>query len=147
MAPTVHSGPWHIGVIEEWLESTVIPLRLATTGGHGPIVQSLWFTYDDGALWCATQTDSMVTRRVRREPRVGWEISPDDPPYRGVRGRGTVSVVDDADQAGDVLRRLIGRYGQQGTELEGWLMSRVATEVALRIDDLMVTSWDYSPRM
>ncbi len=144
---TVHSGPWDRQAIERWLEATVIPLRLATTGGHGPIVQSLWFLYDDDALWCATQAESMVTGRVRREPRVGWEVSPDQPPYRGARGRGTVTVVDDADLAGDVLRRLISRYGQGGTDLEHWLLSRVSTEVALRIDDLVITSWDYSPRM
>ena len=144
---TVHSGPWDSGAIEGWLQKTVIPLRLATTGGSGPIVQSLWFLYDDGALWCATQSDSMVAGRVRREPRVGWEVSPDEPPYRGARGRGTLTVVEDPDLAGDVLRRLIARYGQQGTDLERWLLSRVATEVALRIDDLAVTSWDFSPRM
>lgn len=147
MAISVHSGPWDSRAIEGWLDETVIPLRLATTGGHGPIVQSLWFAYDDGALWCATQTDSVVTGRVRQEPRVGWEVSPDEPPYRGARGRGTATVVEDPDLAGDVLRRLIARYGQSGTDLERWLLSRVSTEVALRIDDLVVTSWDFSPRM
>lgn len=147
MTISVTSGPWAEDRVRQWLRDTAIPIRLATTGGPGPIVQSLWFVYDDGAMWCATQTDSMVARRVRREPHVGWEVSPDDPPYRGVRGRGRVSVIDDAGQASDVLRRLIARYGQQGTELEGWLLRRAETEVALRIDDLTGTSWDYSPRM
>ena len=147
MAIAVQSGPWSVASIEQWLQDTVIPLRLASAGGQGPIVQSLWFLYEEGALWCATQADSMVTTRVRREPKVGWEVSPDLPPYRGARGRGTVSVVDDPELAGDVLRQLIVRYGQGGTELESWLLSRVSTEVALRIDDLVVTSWDYSPRM
>lgn len=147
MAISVHSGPWSAESVERWLADTVIPLRLATSGSDGPIVQSLWFLYDDGALWCATQADSTVTKRARREPRVGWEVSPDLPPYKGVRGRGSVSVVNDADFAEDVLRSLIVRYGQGGTELESWLLSRVSTEVALRIDDLVVTSWDFSPRM
>lgn len=147
MTISVISGPWAEVTVRQWLHDNVIPIRLATVGGRGPIVQSLWFGLEDDTLWCATQTDSMVAQRVRREPVIGWEVSPDEPPYRGVRGRGRVDVVEDPDEAGDVLRRLIARYGQQGTELEGWLLSRVATEVALRIDDLTVTSWDYSPRM
>ncbi len=147
MTITVLSGPWDVDRVTDWLDETTIPVRLATTGDSGPIVQSLWFLQDDGALWCATQADSLVTQRVRRDRRVGWEVSADDPPYRGVRGRGTVTVVEDPEAAGAVLQRLIARYGQTGTELEAWLIRRISTEVALRIDDLVVTSWDYSPRM
>jgi nitroimidazol reductase NimA-like FMN-containing flavoprotein (pyridoxamine 5'-phosphate oxidase superfamily) len=144
---TVTSGPWDRAAVEDWLDATVIPLRIATTSSHGPIVQSLWFQYDDGALWCATQSDSLVAQRTRREPVVGWEVSRDQPPYRGVRGRGTVEVVEDAVAATSTLQSLIKRYGQGGTDLESWLMRRADTEVALRISDLTVTSWDYSPRM
>lgn len=147
MTISVHSGPWDLARVTDWLDETTIPVRLATSGGSGPIVQSLWFLHDAGALWCATQADSLVAQRVRRDARVGWEVSADDPPYRGVRGRGTVTVVEDPEAAGAVLRRLIARYGQTGTELEAWLIRRISTEVALRIDDLVVTSWDYSPRM
>lgn len=147
MAITVTSGPWDAETIRTWLSSTVIPVRLATSGARGPIVQSLWFDFEDDALWCATQSDALVAQRTRRDSVVGWEISPDQPPYRGARGRGVVEVVDDVARAQDVLRRLITRYGQGGTELEEWLMRRASTEVALRIANLEVTSWDYSPRM
>ncbi|MCZ7528760.1 MAG: hypothetical protein M5U14_21735 [Acidimicrobiia bacterium] len=48
----VRSGPWDPATIEELLRSTPIPVRLATTGASWPLVQSLWFLYDGGALWC-----------------------------------------------------------------------------------------------
>jgi hypothetical protein len=82
-----------------------------------------------------------------KHPVIGWEISPDQPPYKGVRGRGTIEVIKDPVQAGEVLRSLITRYGQSGTDLEKWLLSRVETEIAFRITELEVVSWDYSPRM
>lgn len=147
MAISVVSGPWSEDVIGRWLRDTAIPLRLATTGSSGPIVQSLWFLLDGDALWCATQAASTVATRLRRDPRVGWEVSPDAPPYRGVRGRGTVDIVEDSREVESVLRRLIDRYGQSGSDLEGWLLSRIDSEIALRIGDLTVTSWDYSRRM
>lgn len=147
MAITVTSGPWDSPTIKEWLRESVIPIRVASSGKRGPLVQSLWFMYDSGSLWCATQGGSTIAKRVKKNPAIGWEVSPDLPPYRGVRGRGTVKIVDDSSKAGEVLRSLIIKYGQSGTELEDWLMSRVSTEIALQIENLEVVSWDYSPRM
>lgn len=147
MSITIKSGPWDVSTITRWLEDTVIPIRLATSGKRGPLVQSLWFQYEKSAIWCATQRDSAVAKRVMKHPVIGWEISPDQPPYKGVRGRGTIEVIKDPVQAGEVLRGLITRYGQSGTDLERWLLSRVETEIAFRITDLEVVSWDYSPRM
>lgn len=147
MTFTVRSGPWSPTQVEAWLHATVIPVRLASAGKRGPLVQSLWFTYDAGALWCATQSASVLATRIARDGRVGWEVSGDDPPYRGVRGTGSASLVDDPATVESVLRRLVGRYGQEGTPLAEWLLGRLASEVAVRIDDLRVTSWDYSPRM
>lgn len=147
MPITMKSGPWSHGQIQSWLDATVIPLRLATAGREGPIVTSLWFVHEAGSLWCATQGSSTVAQRVRRDARVGWEVSPDTPPYRGVRGRGRAQIVDDEMRAREVLAQVIARYGQQGTQLEAWLLSRASSEVALQIPVTDVTSWDYAPRM
>lgn len=147
MAITVTSGPWDSSTIKEWLRESVIPIRVATSGKRGPLVQSLWFMYDSGSLWCATQAGSTIAKRVKKNPVIGWEVSPDVPPYRGARGRGTIKIIDDSSRAGEILRALIVKYGQSGTELEEWLMRRVSTEIALQIEDLEVVSWDYSPRM
>jgi nitroimidazol reductase NimA-like FMN-containing flavoprotein (pyridoxamine 5'-phosphate oxidase superfamily) len=147
MGIVIKSGPWDELAVTGWLTETVVPIRLATSGKRGPLVQSLWFAFTEGALWCATQKDSAVAKRALKHPVVGWEVSPDQPPYKGVRGRGTLEVIKDPLQAGEVLRGLIARYGQSGTDLEKWLLSRVDTEVAFRITDLEVVSWDYSPRM
>lgn len=147
MSFTVRSGPWSPTQIEAWLTEATIPLRLATSGRRGPLVQSVWFSYAGESLWCATQSDSVLARRVARDASVGWEVAPDQPPYRGTRGTGRASLVEERDEVAHVLEGLIARYGQAGTELADWLLSRVADEVAIRIDDLRITSWDYSSRM
>ncbi len=54
----------------------------------------------------------------------------------------------DAGLAAGLLERLIGRYlDDSESPLASWLQSRVADEVAIRIDALVVSSWDYSSRM
>lgn len=143
MSVTVRSGPWALSRIEEHLRTSVIPIRLATSGRHFPLVQSLWFHYDE-ALWCCTQADSVLATRLRRNPTCGFEISADAPPYRGVRGHGRATLLPD--RARDILPILVDRYLGPGP-LADWLMSRLDTEVAVRIDGLVMTSWDYSGRM
>jgi nitroimidazol reductase NimA-like FMN-containing flavoprotein (pyridoxamine 5'-phosphate oxidase superfamily) len=142
---TIRSGPWSRQQILAYLDEAAIPIRLASSGGY-PMVQSLWFLADDEALWCATRSSSVLASRLRANDRCGFEISADAPPYRGVRGRGHASLVPEL--AAHVLPRLIDRYlGAAPSPLAAWLMSRIDDEVAIRIDRLTVTSWDYSARM
>ena len=143
---SIRSGSWDASQISQHLAESVIPIRLATSGTSAPIVQSLWFLFTDDALWCCTQHDSVLAQRLRRNNRCGFEVSSDLPPYRGVRGTGKAHLL--AHEAGDLLPRLLDRYQiSQESSLAIWLLSRIENEVAIRIDELAVTSWDYSPRM
>jgi len=140
------SGPWDFSRTEEFLSHEVIPVRLATIGRTGAIVQSMWFDYADGFIWCSTQADSVIVRRLRHDPRVGFEIAPDQPPYHGVRGRALADIVHIG--AAEVLDRLIEKYlDDPGSNLARWLRSRRTTEVALRLNPLTMHTFDYSARM
>lgn len=142
----IASGPWDEAGIAEFLERTVIPIRLATNGSSGPLVQSLWFAPQGLELWCCTQKTSLLTKRLERDDRIGFEVAADTPPYRGVRGTGVAHLVD-ADVE-STLRTLIERYqGTKQTELSDWLLSRVESEVAVRIEPRTISSWDFSHRM
>jgi nitroimidazol reductase NimA-like FMN-containing flavoprotein (pyridoxamine 5'-phosphate oxidase superfamily) len=143
----VRSGPWTESEIEAFLVDTVIPVRVASNGRDGvPMVQSMWFRYEDGGLWCATQSDAVLAQRLGADPHVGFEVAGDAMPYHGVRGTGRAEVL--AAPAAAVLRSLIDRYhGDADSPFARWLMARVDTEVAIRITDLAVVSWDYRDRM
>jgi len=144
--PTVRSGPWSPDAIADYLAGIAIPIRLATVGKHFPLVQSLWFLYENDELLCCTQHDSVLASRLKRDHHVGFEISADTPPYRGVRGKGRARI--EHGTAAEVLPRLVAKYlGSEPTDFSTWLLSRLDSEVVVRISDLSVTSWDYSSRM
>lgn len=141
----VRSGPWSADQIDAHLRSATIPIRLASCGIY-PLVQSLWFTFDGTALWCATPHDSVLSKRLSRANGVGFEVAADAPPYLGVRGTGHAQLLPL--DAATVLPQLIDKYlNDQTSPLAKWLLSRLDEEVAIRIDCLTVTSWDYSSRM
>lgn len=140
------TGPWDSDQIATFLHETTIPIRVSSMGTNGPIVQSLWFVYDDDALWCATQATSVLAKRLAADDRIGFEVAADAPPYRGVRGTGHASIHPEL--AEKVLRQLIARYqGDDESELSRWLLSRLDREVAIRIDALNLATWDFSGRM
>jgi hypothetical protein len=141
----LRSGPWSEDEVRNFLAATVIPVRLASVGTF-PLVQSLWFLPDGLDLWCATQADSVLARRLRADGRCGFEVSADEPPYRGVRGTGHATLIPEA--ASGTLTRLIARYAvPEDSPLARWLLSRTDTEVAVHVRPATLSSWDYSPRM
>jgi len=140
------TGPWDFPEISTFLAQTVIPIRVASSGSRGPIVQSLWFDFHDGALWCATQASSLLVKRLTTNNEIGFEVSGDNAPYRGVRGTGVATIHPEL--AGEVLNRLIRKYqGDAETDLSRWLLSRLDKEVAIKITALTLATWDFSGRM
>ena len=100
------SGPWNLEEIGEYLEGCTFPLRLSCVGEDGfPRVVSVWFSYDAGALRCVSHQSSQLVRLLERDNRVGFEVAPNEPPYCGVRGQGTVELARDSD--GAMLTRLL----------------------------------------
>jgi nitroimidazol reductase NimA-like FMN-containing flavoprotein (pyridoxamine 5'-phosphate oxidase superfamily) len=140
------TGPWSRGDIAAFFENAIIPIRVASNGADGPLVQSLWFHFDGQALWCATQSTARLAKRISRDNRVGFEVAGDEPPYRGVRGTGIAELLPE--RAGAILPHLIDRYqGDTPTPLSNWLLSRLDSELAIRIEPLTLHSWDYRERM
>lgn len=142
----VVSGPWSAAEVARFLRLSAIPIRLATQGRKHPLVQSVWFHFDGEAIWCCTQADSVLARRLQRNSQCGFEVAADTPPYRGVRGHGVAEFHPEL--AEEKLNTLIDRYlDEANSELSEWLRSRVANEAAIAIRQLRVSSWDYRPRM
>jgi nitroimidazol reductase NimA-like FMN-containing flavoprotein (pyridoxamine 5'-phosphate oxidase superfamily) len=135
--------PW----VAEYLAVARIPVRLACVNRRGwPSLVSLWFLPEDGRLWCATPASAQVVRWLEAEPRCGFEVSGNEMPYRGVRGRGRARL--DAARGKPMLRRLVQRYlGSEDTSFARWLLSREEPEVAIAIEIEQLSSWDFTERM
>jgi nitroimidazol reductase NimA-like FMN-containing flavoprotein (pyridoxamine 5'-phosphate oxidase superfamily) len=124
-----------------------IPIRLSCrTLEDGLWMLSLWYEVDDGALRCATAASADVVEFLEHDPRVAFEVSVNDPPYRGVRGQATVTV--DPDPGKVVLRSLVERYlGGTDSSLAQTLLSKDREEVRLTVEPTRVATWDYGERM
>jgi nitroimidazol reductase NimA-like FMN-containing flavoprotein (pyridoxamine 5'-phosphate oxidase superfamily) len=141
------AGPWQRRQIDQYLAQTRMPIRLACVAEDGfPRVVSVWYRYADGMFYCATHRDSQLARMIKRNPRIGFEVSTNEPPYYGVRGQGVAEL--SAQGGADTLRALIDRYlGESNASLGRWLMSRSDEELLIRVEAQRFYSWDYRKRM
>jgi len=141
------SGCWTEAQITAFMIKSQIPVRLAVRDQTGcPLVMSLWYLYEGGAIWCATNENARVIRFLTLDPRCGFEIAGDTPPYRGVRGKGQASL--HPEHGGKVLKQLLERYEiSSNSKLAAMLLSRIDQEVAIRIEPDRISSWDFSERM
>ena len=141
------ASAWPANKVEDFLSTSLSPLRLAVVRDSGfPLICSLWFAYEEGRLLCATTQQAKVTECLLANPRCGFEIAPNEPPYLGVRGHGVATVSSDGSM--DRLGTLVDRYlGNRKTQFAQWLLNRSEDEVTIEIDILWMTSWDYSQRM
>lgn len=140
-------GPWDLDEVGRWLGECRFPIRLACTAADGfPRVVSVWFLYQEGSFFSVSHRNSSLVKLLAASPRVGFEVSPNEPPYHGVRGQGVATLVDDG--AGEVLNQVIDRYlGETNNSLAQWLLSRVEDEVLIKVEPQRFFSWDYRKRM
>jgi hypothetical protein len=141
------TGAWSADELAAFLDRTTVPLRLAC---HTPAdrlwLVALWFAYRDETFVCATARDATVVDYLEHDPMVAFEVSTNDPPYRGVRGNGTARVEPDDDLS--TLRELIERYlGGTDSTLAGRLLDADREEVAIVLEPERLYSWDFTERM
>ena len=138
----------------ECLTNSKIPIRLACMSiSDWPIVVSLWYTYLNEKVYCATQNTAKVVKYLRKNPKCGFEIAGDSFPYRGVRGYGKASIVENKGE--EILRMLIQKYLTRkettisSLKLYKLLLSKehLQNEVAIEITPSAMFKWDYKKRM
>jgi hypothetical protein len=124
-----------------------IPLRLAANTDTGfPVVLSLWFLPENEQLLAAVHRDARIAKRLEADPRCAFEIAPNEPPYRGVRGQAIATL--EPEGAGALLERLLHRYlGSTDSSLGRFLLARAEEELIVRLLPSWIGSWDYSRRM
>ncbi|WP_434522181.1 pyridoxamine 5'-phosphate oxidase family protein [Halorubrum sp. AS12] len=160
MDPT---GPWDRDRVDEFLADARVPVRLGCrTPSDHPWIVSLWFAWDPdagvggdaeaesdgpaGAIRCATSASADLVEFVDHDDHVSFDVSTNDPPYKGVRGRGRATVVPDDDKR--LLRSLLTKYlGGTDNATGDRLLRPDREEVEIRIAPERLHAWDYSERM
>ena len=110
---------------EKFLESK-LTLQLATTDEKGePNIQPVWFYYDkdEGKLLIITSKLAKKTQNLRNRPTIYFSIDDANPPYKGVKGKGNATIVEDPNrivpQAEKISIKYLGTLDHPGSKRDG----------------------------
>lgn len=82
---------------EKFLENK-LNLQLATIDEKGdPNIQPVWFYYDkdEEKLWINTSKFAKKTQNILKRSTIYFSIDDENPPVRGVKGKGIATIMDD----------------------------------------------------
>jgi len=124
-----------------------IPIRIAFIKPDGtPNVISLWYEIENEKIYCATQKTAKIVSYLKNNPKCGFEIAADKPPYKGVRGDGIVKIIEE--KGIEILETLMKKYlGEKESTLSKFLRDNSKSEVAIEITPNKLFNYDYSKRM
>lgn len=133
--------------IDKFISDSKIPIRIAfMKSTNSPSVISLWYVCNNGKIYCATQKTAKIVSYLKKNPACGFEIAADKPPYKGVRGEGTVQILNET--GAYVLDLLMDKYlEKKESTLSKLLRDNSKTEVAIEITPQKIFQYDYSKRM
>ncbi len=134
--------------VDRFLESK-LNVQLATIDGTGdPNIHPVWFHYDKdtGDLYVTTNKMSKKMHNIRSKPNVYFSIDDENFPYRGVKGKGTATIVEDPKVVMPVAEKLNLKYlGTLDHPVAKMIIENVknGTEVVLKIRPKFFSTWDF----
>jgi nitroimidazol reductase NimA-like FMN-containing flavoprotein (pyridoxamine 5'-phosphate oxidase superfamily) len=133
---------------ERFLESK-LNLQLATIDNQGePNIQPVWFYYnkDSEKLLITTSKLSKKIQNLRNKSTIYFSIDDENPPYKGIKGKGTATLIEDPDKTisqGDrISMKNLGTLDHPIANMisEG---SKRGDNVVIEISPKFFSTWDY----
>jgi general stress protein 26 len=133
---------------ERFLDSK-LNLQLATNDEHcNPNIQPVWFYYDKYGekIWLTTSKSAKKTQNLRNRPNVYFSVDDENPPYKGVKGRGIATIIEDpiriVPQGDKISLKYLGTLDHPVAKMISDL-SQKGEVVLVEIRPKFFSTWDY----
>ena len=133
---------------EKFLENK-LNLQLATIDEQGdPNIQPVWFYYDkDGEkLWVNTSKFAKKTQNILKRSTIYFSIDDENPPVRGVKGKGIANIIDDLKTVVPLGEKISLKYlGTLDHPIAKMISedSKKGGVVLVEINPKFFSTWDY----
>ncbi len=136
--------------IKAFLTSKVLNVHLGTVdeSGHAN-VHPAWYYYDPSKdkIYVETGKQSKKTDNLKKNDIIYFCIDDQNPPYKGVRGKGTVKIYEDINFNVPIAEKIHIRYlGTLENPISQSLMGAMkkGQSIVLEISPRYYSTWDYS---
>ena len=134
--------------VRDFLSNSMLFARLGTIDEKGdPNVHPVWYYFDDGRIYFETGKNSKKVRNIRKRNNIYFCIDETNPPYKGVRGKGTAIISEDINRNISIAEKIIIKYtGSLNNTMAKFLMDSIkrGESIIIEIIPHYYATWDHS---
>jgi nitroimidazol reductase NimA-like FMN-containing flavoprotein (pyridoxamine 5'-phosphate oxidase superfamily) len=136
---------------ERFLESK-LNLQIATVDEKGePNIQPIWFCYDkdEVKLLIITSKVAKKTQNLKNRPTIYFSIDDENPPYKGVKGKGNATIVEDPKRIVPQAEKISMKYLatlEHPAAKEMIYRSKNGEGILVEISPKFFSTWDFGKR-
>ena len=133
---------------EDFLAKQKTPMRLGTVDENGdPQIHPVWYHFASGRLYLMSDKNVRKIRNIRRKSNVYFSVDTDATPNKGVKGKGTATILTDSNKMVPIAEKIVTKYlGDSKSGYGKGMMESVRNgkEVVVEIVPKYYSVWDYS---
>jgi general stress protein 26 len=136
--------------LKDFLTTKVLNLHLGTVDEKGHAnVHPVGYYYDhlENKLYILTAKESKKTHNLSRNETVYFCVDDPNPPYKGVRGKGTARVLEDVNFNFSIWEKIMVRYIGNLEHPEALTLRdevKKGEAIVLEVSPRYFSTWDYS---
>jgi PPOX class probable F420-dependent enzyme len=135
--------------VDAFLESK-LNLQIGTIDDEGdPNIQPVWFTYDKDRekFLIITPKSAKKIQNLRKKPNVYFSIDDENFPYKGVKGKGVATIVEDPDRTVPEAKKINLKYlGTLDHPIPRMILesAQKGNHVLIEIMPRFFSTWDFA---
>lgn len=134
--------------IIEFLSNSKKNLQLATIDNKNePNIHPVWFYYENGKIYCATEKKSKKFQNILKNNLVYFSIDEGNSEFIGVRGKGSVKIVEDIKSNLVISEKIVKKYaGNLDSNLAKEVLDEIknGVEIVLEIEPKFFSTWSFT---
>ena len=134
--------------IDIFLASSKTPLRLGTTNSKGePNIHPIWYHYANQKIYLMSNKNTVKVRNMNLNKTVYFSVDTDAMPNRGVKGKGTATIIKDPGKTLSISEKIVAKYlGDLNSSMAKNIVDEVkkGSEVLVEITPHFFSTWDYT---
>ena len=134
--------------VRDFLSNSKLFARLGTIDKKGdPNVHPVWYYFDNERIYFETGKNSKKVRNISNRNNIYFCIDESNPPYKGVRGKGTAIISEDISRNVPIAEKIMIKYtGSINNNMAKFLMDSIkrGESVIIEIIPHFYATWDHN---
>ena len=133
--------------VRDFLVNSKLNLQLATIDSKGePTIHPVWYIFENEKLYLATPKKSKKAQNALKNNLIYYSIDDENMPYKGVKGKGTVRLLEDINSNLTIAEKIILKYmGSLKNDIGLFIINQIkeGNEAILEITPKYYSAWSF----